>query len=53
MRGDMMSAKGAGVTAVGVAWCLRSPKQLEESGADHVATEPGELVEILGELGFL
>ena len=53
MRGDMMSAKGAGVTAIGVAWCLRSPKQLVDSGADHVATEPGELVEILEKLGFL
>jgi len=53
MRGDIMSAKGVGVTAIGVAWCLRSPEQLVKSGADHVATEPGELEEILEKLGFL
>lgn len=53
MRGDIMSAKEAGLTAIGVAWCLRSPDQLIDAGADHVATTPGELEEILVELGFL
>ena len=53
MRGDIMSAKGAGLTAIGVAWCLRSPDQLIEAGADHVATTTGELEEILVGLGFL
>lgn len=53
MRGDIMSARAAGITAIGVAWCLRSPEQLVEAGADHVATEPGELERILGDLGYI
>ncbi len=53
MRGDMLSARGAGITAIGVAWCLRSPAQLVEAGADFVATEPEELERILEELGFI
>ncbi len=53
MRGDILSAKGAGITAIGVAWCLRSPAQLYEAGADHVAREPGELEDILERLDFL
>ena len=53
MRGHMLSARGAGITAIGVAWCLRSPAQLVEAGADFVATEPEELERILEELGFI
>jgi len=53
MRGDILSAKGAGITPIGVAWCLRNPKQLYEAGAEHVAREPGELEAILERLGFL
>jgi len=53
MRGDILSAKSAGITAIGVAWCLRSPEQLYEAGADHVATEPDELEKILERLDYL
>jgi phosphoglycolate phosphatase len=42
---DMLMAKAAGVTAVGVAWGYHSPEELLASGADFVAGRPSDLVQ--------
>lgn len=53
MRSDVVAAKRAGVTAIGVAWSLWSEEKLYGYGADHVAKDPEELERILRSKGFL
>jgi phosphoglycolate phosphatase len=43
---DMQFAKSAGMLAIGVDWGFRSVTELQENGADHVISKPGELLEI-------
>lgn len=42
---DMMTAKGAGMVAVGVNWGFRPAEELAASGAEVILGEPGELLE--------
>jgi phosphoglycolate phosphatase len=44
---DMLMAKAAGVTAVGVAWGYHAPSELIAAGADFVATHPCEVAEFM------
>lgn len=44
---DMMMAKAAGCTAIGVAWGYHNADALRDGGADVVADRPSELVAIL------
>jgi phosphoglycolate phosphatase len=43
---DMQFAKSSGMLAIGVDWGFRSVTELQENGADHVISKPGELLEI-------
>lgn len=44
---DMIMAKSAGCTAIGVAWGYHDAEELREGGADVVADSPSDLVAIL------
>lgn len=44
---DMLTAKGAGMMAVGVLWGFRERAELLENGADHLIEKPAELVKLL------
>ena len=44
---DMLMAKAAGVTAVGVAWGYHSPEELLASGADFIAGRPSDLARLV------
>jgi phosphoglycolate phosphatase len=44
---DMAMAKAAGAAAVGVTWGYHSRAELEEAGADVVATHPNQLIALL------
>jgi phosphoglycolate phosphatase len=44
---DMIMAKAAGVTAIGVAWGYHAPEELIAAGADLVATHPREVAEFM------
>ena len=44
---DMMTARNAGMTAVGVAWGFRGAAEVQAAGADMVAADAEELVDIL------
>ncbi len=44
---DMLSAKAAGCTAVGVTWGMGSVRELEESGADHMVHSMKDLAGLL------
>ena len=46
---DMYTAKNAGVTAIGCLWGFRTREELLEGGADHLAEEPGRIIDILFE----
>lgn len=43
---DMAMARAAGVRAVGVAWGYHAPAELLEAGADCVAREPPEILQL-------
>ena len=43
---DMITARNAGVESVGVVWGFRGEKELEASGADHIAFKPAEILGI-------
>jgi len=43
----MMTARNAGMTAVGVAWGFRGAAEVQAAGADMVAADAEELVDIL------
>ena len=40
---DMITAKNAGLTAIGVLWGFRTKKELVESGADITIEKPEEI----------
>ena len=44
---DMQTARGAGMTAVGVLWGFRDEAELREHGAAHIVAHPGEIVRLL------
>ena len=44
---DMLTAKAAGLTAVGVSWGFRTVEELQKAGADHIIDQPAELFELL------
>ncbi len=44
---DMQTARGAGMLAVGVLWGFRSKEELLLNGADHLLSEPIELLGLL------
>ena len=44
---DMMTARNAGMTAVGVAWGFRGAAEVQAAGADRVAADAEELAHIL------
>lgn len=46
---DMMSAKNAGLKAVGCLWGYRDYETLKENGADYIIREPREILNILKE----
>jgi phosphoglycolate phosphatase len=45
---DMLTARGAGMLAVGVLWGFRSKEELLLNGADHLLSDPSELMRLLG-----
>ncbi len=45
---DMLTARNAGVTSVGVTWGFRGRKELEESGADILIDDPSEIPGLAG-----
>ena len=44
---DMIMAKAAGVTAVGVAWGYHDPQELVAAGADFIAATPADIATLL------
>jgi phosphoglycolate phosphatase len=44
---DMETAKNAGLDCVGVTWGYRSEETLTEYGADHIASEPAQLIQLI------
>jgi len=44
---DMLTAKGAGMLAVGVLWGFRTKVELLLNGADYLLTEPSDLMRLL------
>jgi phosphoglycolate phosphatase len=44
---DMMMAKAAGVTAIGVAWGYHGAEELIAAGADHIAARPSEITQFV------
>jgi phosphoglycolate phosphatase len=44
---DMRTARGAGMHAVGVLWGFRDQVELLASGAEHIATKPGDVLDLL------
>lgn len=44
---DMLTARGAGMLAVGVLWGFRTKEELLLNGADHLLSEPNELMALL------
>jgi len=44
---DMLSAKSAGCTAVGVTWGMGSTRELYQNGADHIVDDFDELYELI------
>jgi phosphoglycolate phosphatase len=44
---DMLTARGAGMLAVGVLWGFRTRDELLLNGADHLLNEPNELMALL------
>ena len=44
---DIQTAKAAGVRSVGCSWGFRPRMELEECGADFIADNPSELLQIL------
>lgn len=44
---DMETAKNASLTSVGVLWGFRDKATLIENGADHIVSEPSELIKII------
>jgi phosphoglycolate phosphatase len=45
---DMLTARGAGMLAVGVLWGFRTGEELLRNGADHLLSHPSELLGLLG-----
>jgi phosphoglycolate phosphatase len=43
----MLTARGAGMMAVGVLWGFRTKEELLLNGADHLLSEPFELLALL------
>lgn len=43
---DMQFAKNSGMLGIGVDWGFRSVTELQDNGADHIISQPGELLEI-------
>jgi phosphoglycolate phosphatase len=44
---DMLTARAAGMSAVGVSWGFRTEKELRESGADFIVSHPLEVLDLL------
>jgi phosphoglycolate phosphatase len=44
---DMLTARGAGMLAVGVLWGFRTKEELLLNGADHLLSDPFELIALL------
>ncbi len=44
---DMMTARNAGMVAVGVLWGFRSSRELKEHGAEIMVDSPNELLELI------
>ncbi len=44
---DMLTARGAGMLAVGVLWGFRTKEELLLNGADHLLSDPSELMALL------
>jgi phosphoglycolate phosphatase len=44
---DMLTAKAAGLRAVGVSWGFRTVDELQKAGADHIIDRPEELLYLL------
>ena len=45
---DMMTARNAGMRAIGVSWGFRPVEELLEAGAEVILDSPGDLLELLG-----
>jgi phosphoglycolate phosphatase len=47
---DMLMAKAAGAYAIGVGWGYQTAEEMVEAGADAMAEQPENLVELLKSL---
>jgi phosphoglycolate phosphatase len=45
---DMMTARAAGMRAIGVAWGFRPVAELQETGATTILKTPGQLLSVIG-----
>ncbi len=45
---DILTAKNAGLTSVGVSWGYRDEQLLKDTGADYIIYRPAELLKIIG-----
>ncbi len=44
---DILTAKNAGISSIGCLWGFRTREELEKAGADYIATDPMEILEII------
>ena len=44
---DIQTARGAGITSIGVSWGFRSRQELEENRADYIVSSAEELLNVL------
>ncbi|MDW8247263.1 MAG: HAD family hydrolase [Sandaracinaceae bacterium] len=49
---DVHTAKHAGTRAIGVSWGFRPRSELEEAGADCIASKPSDVLVLLHAMGF-
>ena len=45
---DIITARNAGARSIGVTWGFRSREELESEGADHIASHPSQILDLLG-----
>lgn len=47
---DIMTAKNAGMTSIGVLWGFRDRAELQEAGADYIISDPHEILTIINDI---
>ena len=47
---DMLTARNANITSVGALWGYRTKEELLKAGADYIAAQPLDVLEIIAQL---